>query len=267
MLKSLKTQWLILGHSRAFVIFFLLCCICICLIPATVAFLSKDSGNSNNLYSIFEDAFIFPTVFNTVNILSKIAIIPMMSLLIIISICQELDSKTYRLHLLSGSNRGELWRNSVLVILFLSFIVSLISYLSAFCIGLFDIKNAIQTKWILICHWYVLLFIQCVGYFSWATTFALLFRKIGLVLILYITWFLLIERGVAQILNFNTVLELYPLSNMLPGKSLEGLTHLKIIEDYIHQASDYKNIQYIPAAAWCLTSNIVNYVLYRKTEY
>lgn len=263
-----RTKWLILSRSVVFNVSIIIWLVSIIGFPLIIYLMSQNENDVR--FDILKDAFTFPIVFNTISVLELCIPLHLMSLTIIVLICQEFDFKTYRLHLLNGSSRFELWLNTLLLTLVLSIFIMLLSFIISFGFGISIDKSIVNLDSIKPFRWHLILFFQAFAYFNFAITLSLLFRKTGIVILVYILWFGAIERTLAQIFNFNAPFHWYPVGDLMPGKSIEELSRFKVLEAlggvYIYH-NGYEILKQSFAILWCSASILFNYSFYKRLAY
>lgn len=267
MIRNIKTQWIILSRSIVFNASLILWILSLWGFPLIIYKLSQN-GNSDR-FDKLKDAFSFSIVFNTVSVLELCIPLHLMSLTIIVLICQEIESKTYRLHLLHGSSRYQIWLDSLALTLILSILMMTLSIAVAFSLGLLVDGNLTNLESFEPLRWHLILLFQAFSYFNFSISLSLIFKRIGIAILVYILWFGGIERTIAQILNFNPPFNWYPVGDLFPGKSIEELSHFKVLEilgTYIYHKG-YETLKQTFALIWCFVSIVFNYQFYKRIAY
>lgn len=262
MTKSLIIEWYILRSLRSFWIVAILGTIGTLSFPFIVYSINMSMGSSR--LPMIDNAFLFPTVFNTISVLG---LLPFQLIVIyyISIICNGFEFNTYRLHIQAGSTKFEIWLSklylSVLFCCCFTILVFFTSLLFGFIIGegLDFTINLKSAGWLLIC------FLQSFIYLNVATTLGLIVKKSGVAIIIYIVWFGLFERTMAQIINF--WLHLKPLGDLLIGQSIENLSTLEAFKKYY--VPDHTNLflSFCMGFFWLFTSIIINRILFKKVKY
>lgn len=259
----LWTEWLILSKSVVCVIFAITWLTCAFGLPFII-YLQRNDPN-NRFKTLLEEAFTFPTVFNTIGVLELLPA-QILSLFIIYIVCQDLEHKTYRLRLINGSNRIDLFLSKFIVIIVLSFLITLNAFLNSLIFGYLEMSSSffsIRFKDVVL---FIVLAIQSAGFMLYAMLFGLFFKKAGLAIMLFLVWFGAVERVIAQTINFNYPFQLYPLGSCLPGKAIEDRTILDIFRPILININSYESVKWFSAFFWIILSIYLCNFLFKKFE-
>lgn len=257
MLHLLKTEWYILSRSWIFWITFSLLIVSMIVFPS---FVFNSFGETSGRFQMLSNAFSFPTVFNTMSVIQLLPF-QLLSIYFISLVCNGFESKTYKLHILAGKTKNDLFMGKLWLGLVLCLISAILVIVLSFIFGLINddeygvIINLNSVKWLL------LFLIQAFAFTSFATTIGLIIKKTGPAIVVYILWFALFDRIISHFMP-------HPLNDFFPGQSIEVLTKLDVARQFAIIHDELNPIgKSLVAAFWILTSNIVNIILYRKANY
>lgn len=208
-------NWLILTRFKGFVWTLFLWFIALIFLLLFLYYLPQIDLRFN----FFEGAFKFPIVFNTICV-SALLPAQLICILQIILICKDFSSKTYRLFIINGMSSDSLLLKSIYLSFLLSLFTSLIVFTISILVGVFagGEFNFYSIRWVGI------YFFQTFCYSIYGLAIGVTIKDIGISSFIYILWFSLLERIIAQLLNYN--LKLLPLGNILPGKIIENKSSL-----------------------------------------
>lgn len=262
MTKSLLIEWYILSRLKSFWIIVALGTLSMLGFPFIVyTFRMSDVNSRLNMIDV---AFSFPTVFNTISVLGLLPF-QLIAIYYISIICNGFEFNTFRLHIQAGSTKFELWLSKLYLNIIICFCFIIVVFLTSLLFGIiigedfhFNI-NLNSVKWISVC------FLQAFIYLNFAMTLSLIVKKSGVTIIIYIIWFGLFERTIAQIINF--WLHLQPLGDLLIGQSIENLSRLEAFKNYY--VPDHTNLflSFFMAFLWLIISIITNIILFKKAKY
>lgn len=225
-------------------------------------YLSLFEENLNGrLQALSSGAFQFPIIYNTVaNIQYYFNYLFGVAVVIIVS--AGFEKGTYKLAIMNGRSKRQLWVDSIRLVAVLSALLFLVCFLLSVSIGLFkDPGNFTLSGF----KWIFIYFFQTVTLLSYAVTFGLIFKHSGSAVLAYLIWFPFAERVIAQILEFN--FKLYPVFRFLPGKVVEDLVHMIAATGFFIQRTQYLEYKFVAAALWLAVSLGLNCYFYKKADY
>jgi hypothetical protein len=238
-----NVEWFILKKYKPFWINIL----CGFLMSASIPLLFKyiDFGTNNRFERIFINAFDFPLIINTISVISLYSI-HFYSFLIIIYVCEEFENKTYKLFLLNNYSRNDLWIRKQILIILLCLTQLLLILILSFLIGSDSLRNfsSISLKW------GGIFLIQSFFYLNTAMLIAAYIKKTGTSILIYILYFLILDRIVGHFIDFP--FKLYPLGSLMPGKVIEELSYLKSGSNILIVHHGYFELRIIFSVLWVL---------------
>lgn len=226
--------------------------------PLFLVQLIKKHININE--GLTEITFSFPTVFNSIAIIELLPI-QFVSIILITVVCSDYESDTYKMYLLNGQTPTDLWLSKLYLNITSSVLVSAISFLVAIGYGLLFSVTSFEIAFESISYYLILLF-QSFNFFTFAVFVALIFRKTGTSFVFYILWFSILERTVAQIVNYNAPFYAFPLGSMLPGKSTEDLTIFTALTDHYIKRVGFETERTMAAVFWPIFLQLISWRLF-----
>lgn len=220
-----------------------------------------EQSLGRNMILLLDGAFNFPYVYNTV-IIFQYYFNYLFGVLLIMMTCERFEYSTYKLALINGSTRSDLWENSIYFTLLTSAFLTMISFAMSISIGLIKSSSAFTLEG---AGWIAIYFIQTFILLTYAVSFSLIFKHAGTAINVYIIWFLFVERIIAQYMDFN--FGFYPLFRFLPGKVVEDLTYMVSGEGMIIHHLDYYEWRFLAALLWMIISLCLNHYIFKKTDY
>jgi hypothetical protein len=178
----------------------------------------KDALNSN--------VFSFPLVWKHIAYISSfLLVIP--ALIIIMLTCSEYTYRTNRQNIIDGLSRNQYVTTKILFVIALALLSTILTFLSAFIIGLSSDSAVSFTNFRYIYYF----FVQALMYISLAFLFALLLKKSALSIGIFLIYSLIFEN-ILQYKFFNklNVGDLLPLSS---SKQLLAPSVLNMVTDNI----------------------------------
>jgi ABC-2 type transport system permease protein len=243
MVNILKIEWMKLKNYRVFHVFSILYLLGICLVVWIFfsiyrdlnAGLSEATGNrSDDFFSIFSEGNLWKTVAHFTSYLIYFPV-----LVYILLITNEVSFKTHRQNIIDGWRRSDFILGKIFVAVALSIITALFTILAVAVMCLltnlpFEFNFIVVGK----------TFLMALTYYLFALMLAILLRKSGVAILVFLIYGLLVDLVLALILN-NQVYS--GLGNFLPLQSADALVAFPKSESTFHP-----NLNITVAALTCL---------------
>ena len=142
--------------------------------------------------------FSFPKVWQTVGWMSS-WLLYLPGMLVIMLMVNEFNFKTHRQNVIDGLSRSQFINVKILMAVILAIVITLINTLTAFYFG--SISSGSFSTDGMANIFYV--FIQSIAYIFFALMLAVLFRRSGLAIIVFILYGLIFEWLITALLTFN----------------------------------------------------------------
>ena len=217
MLHLLKIEWLKIKNYRAFWIFSVFYLISIFLINyigwSTTNRLVSEHPEAGQ---ILVNPYSFPKVWQTVGWMSS-WLLYLPGMLIIMLMVNEFNFKTHRQNVIDGLSRSQFINVKILLAIILAALITFINALTAFYFG--SISSGSFTTESMANIGYV--FLQSIAYIFFALMLAVLFRRSGLAIIVFILYGLIFEWIITALITFN--FHLQPLGYFLPLQASDVL--------------------------------------------
>lgn len=192
MLKNLHIEWLKIRRYRTFWIFSILFFVTI----LGINYFSYEVKESTSASSIFGSPFSFPNVWQTVTYLSSYSLfIP--GILMITLFTNEYTYRTHRQNIIDGWSRSQFIHVKLTMILIIAIITTLIAFLNVLLFGLSKGSPFSADK----IEYIFYFFIQAISYTSIAFIIALLIKRSGLAVVLYLSYAFIIDNVFKLLLN------------------------------------------------------------------
>lgn len=201
-------------------------------IPCWMFFMDFFFRMEPGLKSIFtqQSLFEFPNIWGFTTYCASFFNI-LLCVIIVVITCNEIQHKTMRQNIIDGLSKQEVIMGKFVLVLFLSCLATLITFLTGLIIGW--CTNGLTNVYENI-HLNVLYFIQTLGYFSFAFLFALIVRKPAVAIITFILYFP-IESIIGKIITDN-VYQFFPL------KVYADLTPIPFFKQLLSSAQKQSNV-------------------------
>lgn len=262
MLHLLQSEWFIWSRSKTVKFSFGLATIGLILFPL---FWIKISGTSYDRFgNLLDEAFSFPNVWLTCSFLNLFPV-QLMSILLIVLTCRGFDEKTYRLHLLSGENRRDLWLRKVLLITLLTAFSLIITFSTAWLCGYLIDPNSVFMMSLFSFSGLGAFILQVAIYLSFALLISLLTKKTLIALLVYVVWFSLLERTISSLINHFS--PEYSVGNFLPGKALEYLNPFELEALLTGRYQPYNFAYLFMSIIWLTVTNIYSLYIFKKSRF
>lgn len=220
MLHLLKIEWLKIKTYRAFWIFSLLYLASIFLINyfgwnAQQRAFSSTPGAEQAL----GNAYAFPAVWQTVGWMSS-WLLYFPGMLLIMLMTNEYTFKTHRQNIIDGLSRGQFVGVKIMLALILAILITALNFITACIFGRMS-GSAFTVQGM---EYMAYVFLQALSYLLFALLLAVLFRRSGLAIILFVLYGLIFEWLISGLLTYQ--LHLTPYSYFLPLQTSDVLIPL-----------------------------------------
>lgn len=192
MLKSLSIEWLKIRHYRTFWVFSILFIVTI----LGINYFSYEVKETTSASSLLGSPFSFPNVWQTVTWLSSYSLfIP--GILMITLFTNEYTYRTHRQNIIDGWSRAQFIHVKLLMIFIIALLTTLIAFLNVLLFGLSTGGSFSVDK----IEYLFYFFIQAISYTSVALIIALLVKRSGLAVVLYLSYAFIIDNVLKLLFN------------------------------------------------------------------
>lgn len=239
MLKLLKIEWLKLRHYRTFWVLGILYMISVFAAGYIGYRIERNTlDQSKELKMIAGTSFSFPDVWQSVSWLSSLLVF-LPALLIVTFVTNEFVYKTHRQNIIDGWSRSQFISVKILLVILLAIASTIMVFLTSVIIGLMG-DRSFSLEDVQYVGYY---FVQAVSYNSLALLCAVLLKRTGLALGIFLAYAYFLENLVGNLLNWK--IEARP-GNYLPLNSTDNLIPFPFIKNVT------KQILSTPDAKWLL---------------
>ena len=233
MLNLLKIEWLKLRHYRTFWVLGILYLVSVFAAGYIGYRIEQETVvKSAELKMIAGTAFTFPDVWQSVSWLSSLLVF-MPALLIITFVTNEFVYKTHRQNIIDGWSRMQFISVKIALIILLSILATLAVLITAFIIGMLGDRMFSWEESIYIFNF----FVQALSYNAVALLFAVLLKRTGLALGLFLAYAYLLENLLGNFLDWKleskpgAYLPLNSTDRLIPFPFIKNVTkQMKILE-------------------------------------
>jgi len=223
MLHLLKIEWLKIKNYRAFWVFSILYLASIFLINYIGWSIQQHTGSAQ----ILGNAYAFPRVWKTVGWMSS-WLLYFPGMLVIMLMTNEFNFKTHRQNVIDGLSRQQFIGVKVLLVIILAVVIAIINLLTAYVFGMIS-GGSFSTQGM---EYVGYVFIQALAYIFFALMLAVLFRRSGLAIIIFILYGIIFEWLITALLTYN--LHWAPYSYFLPLQTSDVLIPLPFGDKQIY---------------------------------
>ena len=217
MLHLLKIEWLKIKNYRAFWVFATLYLASIFLVNYIGWNIQQEVFQKNpGAEQSFGNVYAFPRVWLTVSWLSS-WLLYLPGMLMIMLMTNEFNFKTHRQNVIDGLSRQQFIGVKVMLIVIMSVLITFLNFITGFTFG--SMSGAAFTTEGLPYIFYA--FLQSLAYMFFALMLAVLFRRSGLAIIVFILFGLIFEWLIVALLTFK--LKLAPFSYFMPLQTADVL--------------------------------------------
>ena len=254
MYKLLQSEWLIWSKSTIVVWSVVLALIALLLFPLAAT-------QTPRFETIIQDCFSFPTVWVTCSFINLLPI-QLMSFLVIFIACRSIDDRTYRMHLLGGETRTQLFQRRVIFLFVLSLLSVMVTFIAGWLCGYLIDPNGYFMASPLTIKSLAAFAIQAMFYLMCALAIGMLVRKILLAFIIYFMWFSFIERLLAHFLEKIGVSIFF-----FPGRVIESLSVFDA-DAIIQKTPLLYDYTFLGAAlVWFTLVSLLTFNLFQKSRF
>lgn len=210
---------------------------------------------------LLADAFKSPHVYNTVVIFHYYSNY-LFGIVMIMIISQGFVTRSYKLSLMNGVKKIDLFKNSVLLTLLCSLVLTIIGLMISMIVEWYENGGNLSFSGF---SWFGIYFFQTFVLLSYAVTLALLINVPGVAIVTYFIWFGFVERLLAQFMDFD--LKLYPIFRFLPGKVVEDLTYMISDGGLVVRHMEHYEYKFVVSGLWLVISLAINLYIFKKADY
>ena len=226
MLQLLKIEWLKLRHYRTFWVLSILYMVSVFAAGFIGYSIEKRTlENAKEIKMIAGTSFGFPDVWQSVSWLSSLLVF-LPALLIVTFVTNEFVYKTHRQNIIDGWNRNQFIKVKVALIVILSVLATLMVFLTSLFIGFlgegsFSFEDVKYVGYFLV---------QSLSYNGVALLFAVLLKRTGLALGLFLAYAYFLENLIGNLLDWRiaskpgSYLPLNSTDNLIPFPFIKNLT-------------------------------------------
>lgn len=199
MLHLLKIEWLKIKNYRAFWVFGILYLVSIFLINYIGWSIQQRATQSvPGSEQLLGNPYAFPKVWQTVGWMSS-WLLYFPGMIIIMLMVNEFNFKTHRQNVIDGLSRQQFINVKILLCVLMAVLITLINVVTAFVFGVvsgstFSWDGFENTGYV---------FLQAIAYIFFALMLAVLFRRSGLAIIIFILYGLIFEWIITALITFN----------------------------------------------------------------
>lgn len=217
MLHLLKIEWLKIKNYRAFWVFAVLYLVSIFIITYISWYIEQRTKVQMPVTAmILGNSFWFPKVWQTVGWLSS-WLLYFPGMILIMLMVNEFNFKTHRQNIIDGWSRQQFIAVKIAWVVIFSVLITLINMITCLFFGFISRSSFSMdgTQYILY------IFIQSLAYLFFALMLAVLFRKSGLAIIIFILYGIIFEWLIMSLTNFQ--FRLSPAGYFLPLQASDVL--------------------------------------------
>ena len=210
MLHLLKIEWLKIKNYRAFWVFSVLYLISIFLINYIAWEIQQRTAESvPGSEQLFGNVYSFPKVWQTVGWMSS-WLLYLPGMIIIMLMVNEFNFKTHRQNVIDGLSRQQFIGVKIALAVIMALFITLINIITALFFG-FMTKGSFSIEGV---EHMAYVFFQAIAYIFFALMLAVLFRRSGLAIIIFILYGIVFEWLISALVTFQ--FKLAPFGYFLP---------------------------------------------------
>lgn len=228
MLHLLKIEWLKIKNYRAFWVFVILYLASIFLVNYIAWNIQQQTfQRTPQAEQLLGNSYAFPKVWHTVGWLSS-WLLYFPGMLVIMLMTNEFNFKTHRQNVIDGLSRQQFIGVKVALVVIMALIITVINFITAFTFGSMA-NTAFSFEGI---EYMLYVFLQSLSYIFFALMLAVLFRRSGLAMIVFILFGLIFEWLITATMAFQ--LKWTPFSYFLPLQTSDVLFPVPFGGDLIY---------------------------------
>lgn len=228
MLHLLKIEWLKVKNYKAFWVFCILYLTSIFLVNYIAWTIQQRAFESAPAAEqLFGNSYAFPKVWQTVGWLSS-WLLYFPGMIIIMLMTNEFNFKTHRQNVIDGLSRQQFIGVKITMCVLLAVIITLLNFITAVIFGNLT-QGSFTTDGM---EHMAFVFLQSVAYIFFALLLAVLFRRSGLAIIIFILYGLIFEWLITATLTFQ--LKVTPFSYFLPLQTSDVLIPFPFGKDVVY---------------------------------
>lgn len=210
MLHLLKIEWLKVKNYRAFWVFIVLYLISIFLINY-IAWATQQRTNAAvpGSEQIIGNVYAFPKVWQTVGWMSS-WLLYFPGMIVIMLMVNEFNFKTHRQNVIDGLSRQQFIGVKIVLVIILAVFITIINVITGFIFGSVS-PGSFSTEGMENIGY---IFLQALAYIFFALMLAVLFRRSGLAIIIFILYGIIFEWLITALATFN--FKIAPVGYFLP---------------------------------------------------
>jgi hypothetical protein len=225
----LKIEWLKIKNYKAFWVFSILYLASIFLINYIAWSIQQQTfQQAPQAEQMFGNPYAFPRVWQTVGWMSS-WLLYLPGMLMIMLMTNEFNFKTHRQNVIDGLSRHQFIIVKMILVLLMAVIITVINFITALIFGTIT-SGQFGTEGL---EFIAYVFLQSLGYIFFALMLAVLFRRSGLAIIVFILFGLIFEWLITAVLTFQ--LHLTPYSYFLPLQTSDVLIPLPFGKEMIYK--------------------------------
>ncbi|MBB1282825.1 ABC transporter permease [Flavisolibacter sp. BT320] len=229
MLHLLKIEWLKIKNYRAFWVFSLFYLASIFLINYIGWNIQQQAfEKAPQAQQLLGNPYAFPKVWQTVGWMSS-WLLYLPGMLVIMLMTNEFNFKTHRQNVIDGLSRNQFITVKMMLVFLLAIIITLINFFTGLTFG-FITDGSFSTDGM---QFLAYIFLQSIAYIFFALMLAVLFRRSGLAIIVFILFGLIFEWLITATMTFQ--LNWTPYSYFLPLQTSDVLIPLPFGKDVIYK--------------------------------
>jgi ABC-2 type transport system permease protein len=210
--------------------------------------LNFGGGGPNQSVNLLSTAYTFPDVWGNVGFWGSIFIV-FMSILVVIITTNEFTYRTHRQNMIDGWERLQFFNAKVLVVFCLSLFATIYVFLTGLFIGVVN-GGSIQNAFAEI-HNILYFFLLALDYLGLAFFLAILVRRSGLAIGLFLLYNNVVEHILKSYLNSQSSI---PLGNFLPLQASDEMLPFqfsKMVKGMFQSADISTSTYAIATVCWC----------------
>lgn len=217
MLHLLKIEWLKIKNYRAFWLFSILYLVSIFLINYIGWTTQQRAFEATpQAEQVFGNAYAFPRVWQTVGWMSS-WLLYFPGMIMIMLMTNEFNFKTHRQNIIDGLSRQQFIGVKVALAVILAVLITVLNFITAYVFGTMT-GQAFSTNGM---EYVVYVLLQALAYIFFALMLAVLFRRSGLAIIIFILYGIIFEWLISGLMTFQ--FHFAPYSYFLPLQTSDVL--------------------------------------------